>query len=144
MAELTLFGLWRDVRHRWVLAVAIAAATLLGGYIYAQSLPNVYRARVVVAFSPKSNSSIGGDTLRVSADVARVTGMRVVGTVPPSRSARGRALDAVHDPEVGAAIRTIRTNLERLSREQPVHVVVVTSSIAGEGKTTISSLLAIT
>jgi capsular exopolysaccharide synthesis family protein len=52
--------------------------------------------------------------------------------------------DALVDPAVGASMRTLRTNLERASREQPTRVLAVTSSLPGEGKTTIAASLAVT
>src|SRR3954470_4438433 len=86
----------------------------------------------------------GRPRIRSWKDITAVTGLAVVGRVPQSRSFRGSPIEALVDPEVGAAIRTLRTNLERLSREQPVHILVVTSSVPGEGKTTIASSLAVT
>jgi succinoglycan biosynthesis transport protein ExoP len=76
-------------------------------------------------------------------DVGLLTGYNVVGRIPPSRALRGPPADALLDPAVGAAVRTLRTNLERASRERPVHVLVVVSSLPGEGKTTVASALAV-
>ena len=86
----------------------------------------------------------GRPRVRTWRDVGLVTGYPVVGRVPPSRTLRGSPVEALADPAVGAAVRTLRTNLERLSRDRPVHVVVVTSSVAGEGKTTVAASLALT
>ncbi|HEV7887313.1 MAG TPA: polysaccharide biosynthesis tyrosine autokinase, partial [Acidimicrobiales bacterium] len=86
----------------------------------------------------------GRPRVRTWRDVGLVTGYPVVGRVPPARALKGSPVDALVDPTVGASVRTLRTNLERLSRDRPVHVVVVTSSVAGEGKTTVAGTLAIT
>lgn len=86
----------------------------------------------------------GRPRVRTWRDVGLVTGYPVVGRVPPSRALRGSPIEALSDPAVGAAVRTLRTNLERLSRDRPVHVVVVTSSMEGEGKTTVAAALAVT
>jgi tyrosine-protein kinase len=268
--DVTLLPVFRDLLRRWKVVVVVATAVLAGATVYAESEPNEYQGTAIVAFSPRLEASIGGDTLRVvlpkyvayvtagatvnrvapalgenasqlgravsgtiSADsgnltirvtlasarraagaanalagevvdfadtdellravivapalpssapsgpprrlletaallvgllvgaaaafvlergrprvrtwreVAVVTGYRVVGRIPPSRVLRGASAEAMVDPAVGAAIRTLRTNLERLSREQPVHVLVVTSSLPGEGKTTVSGSLAV-
>jgi capsular exopolysaccharide synthesis family protein len=75
--------------------------------------------------------------------VALLTGYPVVGRIPPTRALRGAPVEALDDPAVGAAVRTLRTNLERSSRERPVHVLVVTSSLPGEGQTTVAGALAV-
>ncbi|MDQ3758107.1 MAG: polysaccharide biosynthesis tyrosine autokinase, partial [Actinomycetota bacterium] len=85
----------------------------------------------------------GRPRVRSWRDVALVTGYSVVGRVPPTRALRGPTVDALTDPAVGAAVRTLRTNLERISREQPVHVLEITSSLPGEGKTTVASTLSV-
>ena len=85
----------------------------------------------------------GRPRVRTWRDVGVVTGYPVVGRIPPARALRGAPLDALLDPAVGAAVRTLRTNLERMSRERPVHILVVTSSVPGEGKTTVAGVLAV-
>lgn len=72
---------------------------------------------------------------------AVVSGHGVVGRIPKSRATREPLL-ALTDPEVGTAIRAIRTQLEQQARDNPVGVLAVTSSLAGEGKTTVASSLA--
>ncbi len=52
--------------------------------------------------------------------------------------------DSDHPSERAEAFRHLRTNLRFLGAASPVSVLVVTSSLAGEGKTTISSNLALT
>ncbi|HEX2039068.1 MAG TPA: CpsD/CapB family tyrosine-protein kinase [Acidimicrobiales bacterium] len=85
----------------------------------------------------------GRPRIRTWQDVAIVTGYPVVGRIPPARVLRGAPADALADPAVGAAVRTLRTNLERVSRERPVHVLVITSPLPGEGKTTVAGALAV-
>jgi len=84
----------------------------------------------------------GRPRLRSWRDVSVVTGLEVLGRIPPSRRMTGGPLSALEDPAVGTAVRTLRTRLERVSRERPVHVLMLTSSVAGEGKTTLAALLA--
>src|SRR4051812_48586770 len=131
MAEVTLIGLWRDVRHRWILAVAIAAATVLGGYLYAQSLPNVYRARVVVAFAPKANSSIGGDTLRVILPKYAAFITAPATTLLLERDVKG-APGSLAD-SVSASIQPDSGNLEvSVERRSPDEAAVVANAAADE------------
>ena len=77
-------------------------------------------------------------------DVTAVTGYPVLGRVPSSRSIRDAPEKALTDPAVGAAMRTLRTHLDRVSRDRPTHVLAVTSSVLGEGKTTVAASLATT
>lgn len=269
--DVTLPVLLQSLARRWKITLVVVAAFVGGAVAYAQSLPNEYTAKVVLAFAPRPGTNAGGDTVRVvlpkyvvyatspatlrrvaqsigaepgalgdavdastavdsgnvtikvkletpsrasdaanavATDVLRfsdtdpllqgvivapalpdpvpsgphrslleaaalvvglllgvgaalllersrprvrtwrdiglATGYTVVGRVPPSRSLRGSPVEALADPAVGAAVRTLRTNLERLSRERPVHVLIVTSSLPGEGKTTLSGTLAVT
>lgn len=85
----------------------------------------------------------GRPRVRTWRDAGLVTGYPVVGRVPPARSLRTSPVDALADPAVGAAVRTLRTNLERVSRERPVHALIITSSMPGEGKTTVAATLAV-
>jgi succinoglycan biosynthesis transport protein ExoP len=66
----------------------------------------------------------------------------LLGRVPVSRQMQRTPVQALEDPAVGSAIRTLRTSLERASRDKPVHVLMVTSAVSGEGKTTLASCLA--
>ncbi|MDP8991948.1 MAG: polysaccharide biosynthesis tyrosine autokinase [Actinomycetota bacterium] len=271
MAEaVTVPGLLRDALRRWKVAAVVLVAVTGGVTLYAQSLPNQYSAKVVMAFAPRPDTNIGGETVRLvlpkyesfvtsratvnrvapslgenpstlndaveasiatdsgnltirtelpSAvraaraanalsqetlsfagndpllqaqivvpalpsstpsgpprllleltalvvggllgvafafllergrprvrswrDVGVLTGYPVVGRIPPSRALRTASSEALSDPAVGAAVRTLRTYLERSSRERPVHVLVVTSSVSGEGKTTLAATLAL-
>jgi receptor protein-tyrosine kinase len=80
--------------------------------------------------------------LRTPTEINRVTGHRVIGEIPPLRVLRARPAFAIRDPDAGSAARTMRTNVLRLLRDKPAKVIAVTSSGQGEGKTTVSSLLA--
>ena len=80
--------------------------------------------------------------LRSWTDMARMTGYRVMGRVPASRRLKNRPREALADPVVGSAFRTLRANLDREAEDRPLDVIVVTSAEQGEGKTTVSGLLA--
>jgi capsular exopolysaccharide synthesis family protein len=80
--------------------------------------------------------------LRSWTDMARMTGYRVIGRVPASRRLKNRPREALAEPVIGSAFRTLRANLDREAQERPLDVLVVTSAEQGEGKTTVSGLLA--
>jgi polysaccharide biosynthesis transport protein len=84
----------------------------------------------------------GRPRIRSWRDIYQLTGYTILGRVPRSRVSRGKPRDAFADPVIGTAFRTLRTNIERLSEEGKIVVLVITSSTSGEGKTTVASLLA--
>jgi capsular exopolysaccharide synthesis family protein len=77
-------------------------------------------------------------------DIYQITGYTVMGRIPRARVLKGRPSEGLAHPMVGAAFRTLRTNVERLAqdREMKLDTIVVTSPTSGDGKTTISSLFA--
>jgi tyrosine-protein kinase len=84
----------------------------------------------------------GRPRARTWRDIAILTGHPVIGRLPSSRALRGHPGTALSDASVGAAARTLRTNLERDLGGQPRGAFVVTSPTAGEGKTTVAALFA--
>lgn len=85
----------------------------------------------------------GKPRVRKLSELAAISEVRVLGAIPGSRALRGISADAITDGAVGAALRSLRTSLDRESRKQPIQVLAITSSTPGEGKTTISCLLAL-
>ncbi len=89
------------------------------------------------------------DTVKSSEDVEAATGLATLGTVLKMKGDKGRSeiyrLATLLYPRGPAAeaYRTLRTNLEFASVDEPVHSMLVTSSIPGEGKTTTSGNLAV-
>jgi capsular exopolysaccharide synthesis family protein len=76
-------------------------------------------------------------------DIAVLTGYPMVGRLPRTRRLRRASPTvALADPNLGPAVRSLRTNLERELGGRVRGVVVVTSAVPGEGKTTISGVLA--
>lgn len=73
---------------------------------------------------------------------ALVTGLGVVGRIPRSRTVGDSPLEALADPQLGTAVRAMRTQLEQQARGASLKVLAVTSSTAGEGKTTVAAALA--
>jgi capsular exopolysaccharide synthesis family protein len=109
--------------RRLIEAAALLVGVLLGG---------------VVAFLVERS----WPRIRSPRDAALLTGYPLLGRVPASKQLQRSPSVAMEDPAVGSAIRTLRTSLERASREKPVHVLMVTSAVSGEGKTTLASCLA--
>jgi receptor protein-tyrosine kinase len=83
--------------------------------------------------------------VRTATDVSDATQLRIVGILPRAAAVRSGA-DALTNRRVGPAVRNLRTQLDRvtLHRRGEHHgaVLVVTSALPAEGKTTVASLLA--
>lgn len=79
--------------------------------------------------------------IRSTEEVSDGLGMRVVGSVPPLDGSRRTAEDA-EDHELLESIDGIRTLLLRSANVEKSQVVMVTSAVSGEGKTTLASHLA--
>lgn len=94
------------------------------------------------------------DSIKLKDDLAAAVGRRpVVGLVPlvtPGRRRTGRygrdcgvvSLDEPTSP-AAEAYRTLRTSVQFLGLEQPVHTLMVTSPNAGEGKSTVIANLGV-
>src|SRR5215218_2751942 len=83
-------------------------------------------------------------SVRDAGQLSGAAGVPDLGDVPMERGLRGRPLLAL-DPNSRPAehFRTVRTNLQYVDVDEPVRHVVITSSTAGEGKTTLACNLAI-
>ena len=88
------------------------------------------------------------DTLKSPDDVEAVAGLPTLGTIIAMKGDEGRSpiyrLAAILYPRspVAEAYRTLRTNIEFASVDAPARVILVTSAIPGEGKTTTAANLA--
>lgn len=91
--------------------------------------------------------------LRRPAEIERLFGVPVIGTLPVDHrlDERSTILDAgtaaeVHDAggAMAEALRELRTNLSFLDVDQPPRIIVVTSSVQAEGKSTVTANLAVT
>jgi polysaccharide biosynthesis transport protein len=87
------------------------------------------------------------DTFRSSEDVTAILGTNVVGAVRRfENELEGSPIVAAKAPRsaIAEAYRVSRTNIDFASLEHPLHLLLITSSRDGEGKTTTSSNLAAT
>lgn len=89
------------------------------------------------------------NTFRAPRQIEEVTGQRVLAVLPTLRS-KVRNRDLVRyliskpNSSLAESVRNLRTSILRQSAEKPPNVVMFTSSIPGEGKSTTSMLTAIT
>ncbi len=88
-----------------------------------------------------------GRRIHSADEVAVGLGMRVVGAVPALAEANRKRMlspdEHSYDHELVESIDALRTTLLRSAREEPTKVVMVTSAVGGEGKTTVASNLAV-
>ena len=84
----------------------------------------------------------GRPRLRSWRDMADASGHPVLGRIPSSRRLRTKPTEAFSEPKIGAAFRTLRTNLEQVWQDRTVDVVIVTSPSPGDGKTSVAALFA--
>ena len=110
---------------------------------------------VMMAFAFSLAAGIGAaflleqlsNTVRSSSDVEDKIGLPSLGSVPMlGKRASDRAATALfvdEEKEFGEAIRSIRTGLTLSDLENPAKVILVTSSIVDEGKSTVAMNLAL-
>ncbi len=78
------------------------------------------------------------NTLKKRETVESITGVSIIGSIPNDQERRSEVaipFDTSHAP-IAEAFRKLRTNLHFLSVDNPPKVIVVTSSIPSEGKST--------
>ena len=89
------------------------------------------------------------DTIKTPADVEEVVGLPTLGSVARMTGGRGRSeiyrLATLLYPRsaVAESYRMLRSNLEFARVDRPIHTILVTSSLPGEGKTVTAANLAI-
>lgn len=88
--------------------------------------------------------SVLDNTVRQVAALRSLTGVPVLGVIPANRQVRKNPVlpDAQGQSIHAEAIRQLRTNLQYVDIDKPVQVLVVTSAVAGEGKSALSANLA--
>lgn len=85
------------------------------------------------------------NTVKDADDIAELTGAGIIGTLmeDPALASSHVVTDEDGYSETGEAYRQIRTNLQFLQVDNPARTIVVTSSLPGEGKTTVAVNLAV-
>jgi capsular exopolysaccharide synthesis family protein len=84
-------------------------------------------------------------TITTSEDVAAVTGAPILGNIFSDDSAKRAPLEVLQQASPWAeAFRVLRTNMQYVEVDEDQKVFVVTSSLPGEGKSTVAVNLAIT
>ena len=84
-------------------------------------------------------------SFRNAEDLSKLTGVPVLGTIPFDPDAKKSPLANLKGRSVRSeAFRALRTNLQFVDVEEPVAVLVVTSSTAHEGKSSTSANIALT
>jgi succinoglycan biosynthesis transport protein ExoP len=85
------------------------------------------------------------NTVKTGEDITRLTGAGVIGTVlEDPRLAEKHLVTDLDGHSISAeAFRTVRTNLQFLNVDNPPRVIVVTSSLPGEGKSTLAVNLSV-
>lgn len=80
-------------------------------------------------------------------DVEKLTSLPIIGSIPFKQGLRGKigaiVVEENHNDMMMEAFRAIRTNLQFLTHKEKGHVIMLTSTTSGEGKTFISSNLAV-
>jgi capsular exopolysaccharide synthesis family protein len=74
-------------------------------------------------------------------EVTRLTTWPVIGRLPRSRVVRKQLPEALTDPQVGAAMRGLRTVLDTELQSAPIQAIAVTSAQPGDGKTSVVAAL---
>ncbi len=94
--------------------------------------------------------------IRSVEQVERETGVPVVGTIPdektftaanrllPFDGGTSRSSESAHLFGIAEAMRELRTNIQYMDVDNPPRIIVVTSPLPGDGKSTIASNLAVT
>jgi capsular exopolysaccharide synthesis family protein len=83
------------------------------------------------------------DTIKSTEDVDRFVGLPTLGAIPAMRKPTGPILVGAEDNSMLAeSFRLLRSNIRFASPDKPLRSVMVTSSGAGEGKTTTAANLA--
>lgn len=83
------------------------------------------------------------DTLKSPDDIRDALGLRTLGTISSMETKNG--LITVDKPRsiVSEAFRVLRTNIRFAGVDRPLHTILVTSSVASEGKSTLVANLAV-
>jgi polysaccharide biosynthesis transport protein len=83
------------------------------------------------------------DKIRSADEVERLTGLPLLAQLPfDDQAAEGVAVDKRPNSPFGEAMRSLRTSIQYQGVDSPVRVILVTSSLSGEGKSLVAANLA--
>jgi capsular exopolysaccharide synthesis family protein len=84
------------------------------------------------------------DSIKTPADLKRMCNLLLLGTVPKSKDMKAQLMKPKHLPDLLAveAFRSIKNNIKYLTVDNPFKTILVTSSVAGEGKSSSAISLA--
>jgi capsular polysaccharide biosynthesis protein len=109
-----------------------------------------YALGLLVGLAIGAGAALLRETLDTSvkggADLQTLVGAKPLGAIAEDPEAEARPLIVHHDPQAprAEAFRQLRTNLQFIDVDSPPRSIVVTSALAGEGKSTTCCNLAIT
>jgi capsular exopolysaccharide synthesis family protein len=132
-----------------VKATIVSPASVSAGPVSPQPTRNLGLGAVLgllLGFTAGLLRDIFDTSIRGEGDAKRVTDRTVIGGIAYDRTAAAKPL-IVHDDPHGSraeAFRTLRTNLQFVDVSNPPKVIVFTSSLPGEGKSTTTANLALT
>lgn len=90
--------------------------------------------------------NLGRNTVNSPRDLALITGVQNVGSLPTLPGGRRRGMPNLvlerGDSDIAETLRALRINLQSVGRGGPASTVLVTSPSAGDGKTTLAVALA--
>ena len=105
-----------------------------------------HRGRYCLRWASRSSIEYLDDTVKTPDDVSRVAGLSTLGAIARLKESGGPASwlpgCASKSPE-SEAYRTLRTNIQFSSVDNPIRSLLVTSSSPGEGKSTTTANLAV-
>lgn len=109
------------------------------------AVPNLMRnlalglfAGVLLGVACALGREVIDNTVKKHEDLESITGVAVVGDIPMDKARRGAPAISfgTENSQIAESFRKMRTNLSFLSVDNPPRVIVVTSSIPNEGKST--------
>lgn len=138
----TTLGMISDVRY----GVAVSS-----GNVLVKSIRNGCLIALLLGAMFGMMYSVSFRTIKTSKDLRAVVNASYLGTLPVYRKKKRtnsehagiNILEANVQQSYLEALRQIRTRLDRRLKKHHAHVIMITSSIPGEGKSTVSSNLAL-
>ena len=78
------------------------------------------------------------DRIKGEEDITKVTDVPILGLIPNIKEDNDKVKVFISPKSALAeSFRNLRTNLQFMSKEKSAHVIAVTSTVGGEGKTTV-------